>query len=179
MSVSLQFSGEKVAKISLVDLAGSERAQKSGAVGKRLEEGGSINKWDFFKDQTIISQQFWLNTVETSSLKGQGDHRQQCSCRSLTTLGMVISALAEKSNNAKKVFCIFEILYFFQDFTRKSQSAIINFAEESEKVTSRSTTIIRPPYSINISRRSSCPTAIRCSLGYWRTVWAATRRRSW
>ncbi|GMT33536.1 hypothetical protein PFISCL1PPCAC_24833, partial [Pristionchus fissidentatus] len=59
------FSGEKVAKISLVDLAGSERAQKSGAVGKRLEEGGSINK-------------------------------------SLTTLGMVISALAEKSNNAKK-----------------------------------------------------------------------------
>ncbi|KAF1747585.1 hypothetical protein GCK72_024050 [Caenorhabditis remanei] len=57
------FSGEKVAKISLVDLAGSERAGKTGAVGKRLEEGGNINK-------------------------------------SLTTLGMVISALAER--NAKK-----------------------------------------------------------------------------
>ncbi|VDN25393.1 unnamed protein product [Gongylonema pulchrum] len=54
------FTGEKMSKISLVDLAGSERAQKTGAVGKRLEEGGSINK-------------------------------------SLTTLGMVISALAERS----------------------------------------------------------------------------------
>ncbi|CEF68768.1 Kinesin-73 [Strongyloides ratti] len=59
------FSGEKVAKISLVDLAGSERAQKTGAVGKRLEEGGNINK-------------------------------------SLTTLGMVISALAEKSGKKDK-----------------------------------------------------------------------------
>uniref|UniRef100_A0A0N4Z4F3 Kinesin motor domain-containing protein n=1 Tax=Parastrongyloides trichosuri TaxID=131310 RepID=A0A0N4Z4F3_PARTI len=58
--IDKDFSGEKVAKISLVDLAGSERAQKTGAVGKRLEEGGNINK-------------------------------------SLTTLGMVISALAEKS----------------------------------------------------------------------------------
>uniref|UniRef100_A0A915DR28 Kinesin-like protein n=1 Tax=Ditylenchus dipsaci TaxID=166011 RepID=A0A915DR28_9BILA len=38
------FTGEKVSKISLVDLAGSERAQKSGAVGKRLEEGANINK---------------------------------------------------------------------------------------------------------------------------------------
>uniref|UniRef100_A0A915BGT0 Kinesin-like protein unc-104 n=1 Tax=Parascaris univalens TaxID=6257 RepID=A0A915BGT0_PARUN len=56
------FTGEKMSKISLVDLAGSERAQKSGAVGKRLEEGGNINK-------------------------------------SLTTLGMVISALAERSHS--------------------------------------------------------------------------------
>ncbi|VDN94729.1 unnamed protein product [Brugia pahangi] len=55
------FTGEKMSKISLVDLAGSERAQKTGAVGKRLEEGGNINK-------------------------------------SLTTLGMVISALAERSH---------------------------------------------------------------------------------
>ncbi|KAL3097852.1 hypothetical protein niasHS_000587 [Heterodera schachtii] len=38
------FTGEKVSKISLVDLAGSERAQKTGAVGKRLEEGGNINR---------------------------------------------------------------------------------------------------------------------------------------
>ena len=51
------FTGEKVSKISLVDLAGSERVAKTGAIGKRLEEGGNINK-------------------------------------SLTTLGMVISALA-------------------------------------------------------------------------------------
>ncbi|VDK46831.1 unnamed protein product [Anisakis simplex] len=56
------FTGEKMSKISLVDLAGSERAQKSGAVGKRLEEGANINK-------------------------------------SLTTLGMVISALAERSHS--------------------------------------------------------------------------------
>ncbi|CAB3400058.1 unnamed protein product [Caenorhabditis bovis] len=61
------FSGEKAAKISLVDLAGSERAGKTGAVGKRLEEGGNINK-------------------------------------SLTTLGMVISALAERTNSKKEKF---------------------------------------------------------------------------
>uniref|UniRef100_A0AC35TU92 Kinesin motor domain-containing protein n=1 Tax=Rhabditophanes sp. KR3021 TaxID=114890 RepID=A0AC35TU92_9BILA len=59
------FCGEKVAKISLVDLAGSERAQKTGAIGKRLEEGSNINK-------------------------------------SLTTLGMVISALAERSKKKEK-----------------------------------------------------------------------------
>lgn len=34
-----------MSKISLVDLAGSERAQKTGANGKRLEEGGNINKY--------------------------------------------------------------------------------------------------------------------------------------
>ncbi|CAI4227030.1 unnamed protein product [Auanema sp. JU1783] len=61
------FTGEKVSKISLVDLAGSERAGKTGAIGKRLEEGGNINK-------------------------------------SLTTLGMVISALAERSNGKKEKF---------------------------------------------------------------------------
>lgn len=38
------FTGEKVSKISLVDLAGSEKARKTGATGKRLEEGSSINK---------------------------------------------------------------------------------------------------------------------------------------
>ncbi|KAI1724019.1 kinesin motor domain-containing protein [Ditylenchus destructor] len=64
-SRSHAFTGEKVSKISLVDLAGSERAQKSGAVGKRLEEGANINK-------------------------------------SLTTLGMVISALAEKNGKKEK-----------------------------------------------------------------------------
>lgn len=56
-----------MAKISLVDLAGSERAQKSGAAGKRLEEGGNINK-------------------------------------SLCTLGMVISALAERQSASKRSF---------------------------------------------------------------------------
>ncbi|KAL8560962.1 hypothetical protein ACOMHN_022081 [Nucella lapillus] len=35
---------EKVSKLALVDLAGSERAQKSGAEGVRLKEGGNINK---------------------------------------------------------------------------------------------------------------------------------------
>lgn len=56
-----------MSKISLVDLAGSERAQKTGAVGKRLEESTNINK-------------------------------------SLTTLGMVISALAERTNNKREKF---------------------------------------------------------------------------
>ncbi|KAJ1351488.1 hypothetical protein KIN20_007501 [Parelaphostrongylus tenuis] len=65
--VEKDFTGEKVAKISLVDLAGSERVGKTGAMGKRLEEGGNINK-------------------------------------SLTTLGMVISALAERSNGKKEKF---------------------------------------------------------------------------
>ncbi|PIO72920.1 kinesin motor domain protein [Teladorsagia circumcincta] len=65
--IDKDFTGEKVAKISLVDLAGSERAGKTGAMGKRLEEGGNINK-------------------------------------SLTTLGMVISALAERSNGKKEKF---------------------------------------------------------------------------
>uniref|UniRef100_A0A1I7XVT8 Kinesin motor domain-containing protein n=1 Tax=Heterorhabditis bacteriophora TaxID=37862 RepID=A0A1I7XVT8_HETBA len=41
---SFEFTGEKMSKISLVDLAGSERAGKTGAMGKRLEEGGNINK---------------------------------------------------------------------------------------------------------------------------------------
>ncbi|CAJ0564179.1 unnamed protein product, partial [Mesorhabditis spiculigera] len=63
--LSNEFTGEKVAKISLVDLAGSERAGKTGAMGKRLEEGGNINK-------------------------------------SLTTLGMVISALADRSNKGNR-----------------------------------------------------------------------------
>ncbi|VDM51755.1 unnamed protein product [Angiostrongylus costaricensis] len=65
--VKKDFTGEKVAKISLVDLAGSERVGKTRAMGKRLEEGGNINK-------------------------------------SLTTLGMVISALAERSNGKKEKF---------------------------------------------------------------------------
>lgn len=56
-----QASGERASKVSLVDLAGSERAEKSGAMGERLREGGSINK-------------------------------------SLTTLGLVISALADQSS---------------------------------------------------------------------------------
>lgn len=56
-----------MSKISLVDLAGSERAQKTGAVGKRLEEGANINK-------------------------------------SLTTLGMVISALSERTNVKREKF---------------------------------------------------------------------------
>jgi kinesin family protein 13 len=38
------FTGERVSQIALVDLAGSEKARKSGATGKRLEEGSSINK---------------------------------------------------------------------------------------------------------------------------------------
>ena len=35
---------EKTSKVNLVDLAGSERTSSTGATGKRLKEGGSINK---------------------------------------------------------------------------------------------------------------------------------------
>lgn len=56
---------EKSSKINLVDLAGSERTSATKATGKRLVEGGNINK-------------------------------------SLTTLGLCISALAERSSPSKK-----------------------------------------------------------------------------
>ncbi|TRY72954.1 hypothetical protein DNTS_010251 [Danionella cerebrum] len=72
----LQTSGEKVSKLSLVDLAGSERAAKTGAAGERLKEGSNINNL-FFPFQSSPN-------------------------RSLTTLGLVISALADQGAGKNK-----------------------------------------------------------------------------
>ena len=63
-----------MSRIGLVDLAGSERAGKTGALGDRLKEGSNINK-------SVCS-------LYDLSL-------QLHNHRSLHTLGLVISALAE------------------------------------------------------------------------------------
>uniref|UniRef100_A0A672P3K8 Kinesin-like protein KIF13B n=1 Tax=Sinocyclocheilus grahami TaxID=75366 RepID=A0A672P3K8_SINGR len=67
-------SGEKVSKLSLVDLAGSERADKTGAGGERLKEGQNNNS----------------------------THTHTHTHTSLTTLGLVISALAEQGAGKNK-----------------------------------------------------------------------------
>ncbi|KAF3424428.1 hypothetical protein E2986_04046 [Frieseomelitta varia] len=71
-------SGEKVSRMSLVDLAGSERAVKTGAVGDRLKEGSNINN------------------------DGSRDKNETNVCRSLTTLGLVISKLADQNSGSNK-----------------------------------------------------------------------------
>lgn len=62
-----------MSKISLVDLAGSERAQKSGAVGKRLEEGGNINKY-------AITSNTWFNSM---NLIGMNEFRLENHIRTI------------------------------------------------------------------------------------------------
>lgn len=81
-----QNSGEKVSKMSLVDLAGSERVSKTGAAGERLKEGSNINKWVYFNMNGTHSA---MNHLTITSIVS--------SFRSLTTLGCVISALADQS----------------------------------------------------------------------------------
>ena len=38
---------DKCAKLLLVDLAGSERVKRTGADGKRLEEGSTVETWSW------------------------------------------------------------------------------------------------------------------------------------
>lgn len=85
-----QNSGEKVSKMSLVDLAGSERVSKTGAAGERLKEGSNINKYAVFIWKQSSTHHFTLQHWLTL-------HGYLCVCRSLTTLGCVISALADQS----------------------------------------------------------------------------------
>lgn len=75
--------------MSLVDLAGSERVSKTGAAGERLKEGSNINKWVFIIVQSII----WKVNTDKAVI----NFVCVCGCRSLTTLGCVISALADQS----------------------------------------------------------------------------------
>lgn len=127
-----QTCGEKVSKLSLVDLAGSERAAKTGAAGERLKEGSNINKcvqtittdyffwWLFYICSRFSSNSWsWLSfswgpllfccilSFNTPSLSPVSP----TSCcvsptvflrRSLSTLGLVISALADQGAGKNK-----------------------------------------------------------------------------
>lgn len=68
---------EKLSVINLVDLAGSEKVGKTGATGDRLKEGNDTSKKLIY------------------ILAGQIN-------KSLSVLGQVISALAEKANGKAK-----------------------------------------------------------------------------
>uniref|UniRef100_H2ZK90 Kinesin motor domain-containing protein n=1 Tax=Ciona savignyi TaxID=51511 RepID=H2ZK90_CIOSA len=95
-------SGERVSKLSLVDLAGSERSSKTGASGARLKEGSNINKWG-------LNECCYVTMPD----KVSGSHVVLCNFeqfigglvglyRSLTTLGLVISSLADQSAGKAK-----------------------------------------------------------------------------
>jgi kinesin family member 13 len=78
-------TGEKVSRMSLVDLAGSERAVKTGAVGERLKEGSNINKYAIETLSIVLEIQYFFYNFN----------------RSLTTLGLVISKLADQASGSK------------------------------------------------------------------------------
>ena len=104
-----QVSGEKVSKISLVDLAGSERAQKTGAVGERLKEGGNINKWveQYLKIHLFI----YFQNVQ-----------QDIHCNQLADIQFDGPTRSKKKYMSASCFCWIIIVKFLWKFERKYQN---------------------------------------------------------
>lgn len=105
-----QTCGEKVSKLSLVDLAGSERAAKTGAAGERLKEGSNINKcvqtvttnYYFFVTFLHLFTFFFKLLILLHSVLQYSSHPLCFFRRSLSTLGLVISALADQGAGKNK-----------------------------------------------------------------------------
>ncbi|OXB84523.1 UNVERIFIED_CONTAM: hypothetical protein H355_007999 [Colinus virginianus] len=97
-------SGEKVSKVSLVDLAGSERVSKTGAAGERLKEGSNINKLmclshHMLKECKVAELNGFVPTgiKLCKSIIHSLSKPDQNEAVSLSTLGLVISSLADQA----------------------------------------------------------------------------------